>query len=59
MIYDGIHVCVQLDRLGEGCSHVAAVLFKVEAAVRNGYTVATSSLCRWNQVFTKKVRQLL
>ena len=24
--------------LGEGCSHVAAVLFKVEAAVRNGYT---------------------
>ena len=22
--------------LGEGCSHVGAVLFKVEAAVRNG-----------------------
>ena len=38
-------------RLGEGCSHVAAILFKVEAAVRNGYTV-----CEWNQVFSKKVR---
>ena len=43
------------DRLGDGCSHVAASLSKVEPAVRNGYTAATSSLCQWNQIFTKKV----
>ena len=24
--------------LGEGCSHVAAIMFKVESAVKNGYT---------------------
>ncbi len=35
--------------------HVAAVMFKVESAVRNGYTAGTSSLCRWNQIFSKKV----
>ena len=35
---------------------MAAVLFKVEAAVRNGYTSTTSSLCQWNQLFMKKVR---
>ena len=40
----------------EGCSHVGAVLFKVEAAVRNGYTSVTSNACQWNQVFSKKVR---
>ena len=34
---------------------MAAVLFKVEYTIRNGYTSATSSLCRWNQVFSKKV----
>ena len=35
--------------LGEGCSHSAAILFKVEAAkVRNGYTSVTSNLCQWN-----------
>ncbi len=42
-------------RLGEGCSHVAAILFKIEYAVRNEYSVSRSSLCYWNQVFTKKV----
>ena len=41
--------------LGEGCSHVAAILFKIEAAKRNGYTATTSSSCRWNEVFTTKV----
>ena len=34
---------------------MAAILFKVEAAARNGYTFGTSSLCEWNQVFSKKV----
>ena len=28
-------------RLGEGCSHVAAVMFKVEYAVRQGFTSVT------------------
>ena len=42
--------------LGEGCSHIAAVLFKVEAAVINGYTSVTLNACLWNQVFSKKVR---
>ena len=45
-----IHVC----SLGEGCSHVAAILFKVEFAVRNGYTSVTSQECFWNQ-YTKIV----
>lgn len=48
--------CVYAFRLGEGCSHMAAILFKVETAVRNGYTSTTSSLCQWNQVFTSKVK---
>ncbi len=41
--------------LGEGCSHSAAILFKVECAVRHGYTSVTSNLCGWNQVFSTKV----
>ena len=41
--------------LGEGCSHVAAVLFKIEYAARNGYTAATSNECQWNHIFTTKV----
>lgn len=45
--------------LGEGCSHVAAILFKVESAVRNGYTSSTSNSCQWNQVFSTKVRLLV
>ena len=31
-----------VDRLGEGCSHIAAVLFKIECAVRLGYMAGTS-----------------
>ena len=44
--------------LGEGCSHVAAILFKVEFAVRNGYTSVTSQECSWNQ-YTKIVGRSL
>ena len=43
-------------RLGEACSHVAAVLFKIEYAVRNGYTTVTSQTCSWNRTFSKHVR---
>ena len=38
-------------RLGETCSHVAAILYKVEAAVRHRLTSQTSTdiPCQWNQ----------
>lgn len=44
-------------RLGETCSHVAAVLYKIEAAVRIGLTSAapTDLPCKWNQNFTKNI----
>ena len=44
-------------RLSESCSHVAAVLFKLEAAVRLGYTTkaCTEEPCKWNQDFVKKI----
>ena len=48
-------MCMIFLSLGEGCSHVAAILFKVEAATRNGYTAITSSSCQWNEVFSTKV----
>ena len=41
------------DRLGKGCSHVAAI--KVEAGVRLGYTSCTSQQCLWNETHTDKV----
>ena len=52
----GLLIFIFMHSLGEGCSRVGAVLFKVEAAVRNGYTSVTSNACQWNQVFSKKVR---
>ena len=46
--------------LGEVCSHVAALLFKVEAACRLGYNKpsCTSLPCKWNQMFKTKVSML-
>ena len=41
--------------LGEGCSHVAAILFKIESAVRLGYTSVTSQEYGWNETFCSKV----
>ena len=41
--------------LGEGCSHTAALMFKVECAVRLGYTSTTSQQCSWNETFCHKV----
>ena len=43
--------------LGETCSHVAAVLYKIEKAVRSGLTqlTPTDMPCQWNQTFTKNV----
>ena len=44
-------------RLEETCSHVAAMLFKLEATVRLGYTASscTSEACQWNATFLKNV----
>ena len=44
-------------RLGESCSHVEALLYKLEAAVRLGYTCSacTDVPCQWNQTFVKHV----
>uniref|UniRef100_UPI00358FC381 uncharacterized protein n=1 Tax=Myxine glutinosa TaxID=7769 RepID=UPI00358FC381 len=44
-------------RLGEVCSHVAAVLFKIEAAVKLGLTQSscTSEACQWNKTFREKL----
>ena len=49
--------CDCMAGLGETCSHVAALLFKIEAAVRLGYatTVSTDVLCQWNQSFVPRV----
>ena len=46
------------NRLGESCSHIGAMLFKIEAAVRLGYTntTCTEQVCKWNNDFVKKVR---
>ena len=45
-------------RLGESGSYVAAVLFKIEAAGRLGYTcqACTDIACKWNVSFVKKVQ---
>ena len=44
-------------RKGKACSHVAAVLFRVETACRLDYTkpICTSLPCAWNQSFLGKV----
>jgi len=50
-------VCVMC-RIGESCSHVAAILFKVEASVRLDYTstACTGVACKWNASFVQKVQ---
>ncbi|XP_046576305.1 uncharacterized protein LOC124284273 [Haliotis rubra] len=44
--------------LGEVCSHVAALLFKVDAAVRAGLTskACTSEACKWNAAYRKELQ---
>ncbi|XP_069108924.1 uncharacterized protein [Argopecten irradians] len=50
--------CDCMAGLGETCSHIGALLFKMEAAVRFGYTrsACTDESCLWNQCFTKDVK---
>ncbi|XP_036002672.1 uncharacterized protein LOC118565784 [Fundulus heteroclitus] len=49
--------CTCMAGLGEVCSHVAALLFKVEMAVKMGLTQSssTSKACQWNSSFRKEV----
>ncbi|XP_043204917.1 uncharacterized protein LOC122372108 [Amphibalanus amphitrite] len=50
--------CQCMAGLGEVCSHVAGVLYKIQAAVLHGLTenAPTSKACQWNhQTATKKV----
>ena len=44
-------------RLGESCSHIGAILFEIEAAVRLGYNkqASTDVACKWNNDFVKKI----
>ena len=46
-----------LYRLGKSCSHIGAILFKIEAVVRLGYNkhASTDVPCRWNNDFVKKI----
>ncbi len=48
---------IYLCRCGSACSHIAAVLFKVDAAVRLGLTerAVTSVACMWNKCYKEKV----
>ena len=50
--------CTCMAGLGESCSHVAALLFKIEAAVRAGFTrtACTEKACTWNCDFVRKVK---
>ena len=53
-----MYICLLLfSRLCSMCSHVVAILFKVEACHRTGLTTSapTSEPCAWNQDFVKKV----
>ncbi|XP_021342823.1 uncharacterized protein LOC110443137 [Mizuhopecten yessoensis] len=49
--------CTCMAGLGEVCSHVGALLFKVEMAVKMGLTQtsSTSKVCQWNNTFRREV----
>ena len=53
----GHNMSLLLYSLGEVCSHVAAVLFTIEAAVKLGLTKASSTneACQWNSTFRESV----
>lgn len=49
--------CDCMAGLGEACSHVGAVLYKIEASIRLGLNKesCTSVECKWNQQGSKKI----
>ena len=50
--------CACMTGLGQSCSHIGALLFKLEATVRAGFTkkACTDVACTWNQDFFKKIK---
>ena len=44
-------------RLGETCSHIAAMLYKIEAAIRAGLTGSTPAElpCEWKETFVRNI----
>ena len=44
--------------MGESCTHIGSLLFKIEAAVRSGFTkrACTEEACKWNVDFVKKLQ---
>ena len=50
--------CTCMSGLGESCSHIAALHFKIEAAVRAAFTwmACTEKACAWNCAFVRKVK---
>ncbi|XP_061703411.1 uncharacterized protein LOC133515122 [Syngnathoides biaculeatus] len=52
--------CTCLEGLGEVCSHVAALLFKVDATVRAGLTstASTGEACKWNASYRKELNPI-
>ena len=50
LVYLCIYFVIFIIRLGSACSHVAAVLFKLQACVQLGMNkkACTSKLCQWN-----------
>ena len=55
MLFIEVTVCltllriIQMIRFVRLGSHVAVIIFKVEAGVRLGYTSCTSQQCSWNK----------
>ena len=49
--------CDCMAGLGEACSHVAALLFKIEVGVKLGLMgeSSTSRACEWNKTFREKI----
>ena len=49
--------CTCMAGLGESCTHIGALLFKIEAAVRAGFTrrACTDEACLWNDDFKENV----
>ena len=45
--------------MGESCSHIGAILFKIEAAVRLGYNkqASTDVACKWNNDIVKTIEE--
>ena len=50
LVYLCIYFVIFIIRLGSACSHVVAVLFKLQACVQLGINkkACTSKLCQWN-----------